>query len=79
MPKGPTQTKLSFDGYSGIRQENLNALFGMAIFTSCASFAIFETPEWRQFFKVLGFTPLARHTLSLTILTECYEKVKSDV
>jgi hypothetical protein len=40
---------------------------------------MFESPEWMEFFKVLGYTPPTRKTLSSTLLDECYQKVKEDV
>ena len=51
----------------------------MAVFTSCSSFNQFETPEWQEFFKALGYTPPNRHTLSSTILDRCYDSTKTQV
>lgn len=36
-------------------------LFAMAVYTSIANFSMFETPEWRAFFKKVQFKPPIRH------------------
>jgi hypothetical protein len=53
FPKPKKQVKLSFEGHAS-KAGRLDHLFGMAIFTSCASFNMFEPPEWEAFFKALG-------------------------
>jgi hypothetical protein len=80
IPRGPLQTKLAFSSQpGGGRQDTLNALFGMAMFTSCTAFSMFNTPEWEAFFNAIGFKVPERHAIANTILDQCYTKVKSDV
>jgi hypothetical protein len=81
LPDEKKQKKLVFQPASGtaFSKEKLDHLWGMAVFTSCASFRQFETSEWMAFFKALGYTPLTRQTLVSTVLDNCYETVKSDV
>ena len=51
----------------------------MAVFTSTASFSMFDTNEWRAFFKALNYEPPKRTHLSSTLLDRCYERVKAQV
>jgi hypothetical protein len=81
LPDDKKQRKLTFHthGSPAPTKHKLNTLFGMAIFTSCSSFRQFETPEWQEFFKALGYTPPHRKTLSSTILDQCYDYTKTQV
>jgi hypothetical protein len=54
-------------------------LFAMAIYTSTANFSIFETPEWKAFFKKVHFKPPIRQQLSSDLLYSTYTNVKEQV
>jgi hypothetical protein len=63
------QTKLAFSTQSGRgRQNTLNALFGMAVFTSYTAFSIFDTLKWGAFFTAVGFKIPNRYIIADTIL-----------
>jgi hypothetical protein len=81
LPDNKKQKKLTFHshGTPASSKHKLDTLFGMAVFTSCSSFHQFETPEWQEFFKALGYTPPNRHTLGSTILDRCYDSTKTQV
>jgi hypothetical protein len=81
LPDNKKQKKLAFhsSGTPASSKHKLDTLFGMAVFTSCSSFHQFETPEWQEFFKALGYTPPHRNTLSSTILDRCYDTTKTQV
>jgi hypothetical protein len=81
LPDNKKQKKLTFHSHDNppSTKHKLDTLFGMAVFTSCSSFNQFETPEWQEFFKALGYTPPHRNTLSSTILDRCYDSTKTQV
>lgn len=54
-------------------------LFALAVYTSTANFALFDTPEWSDFFNKLGFKVPDRHKLSGPLLDAAYNKIKPQV
>ncbi len=49
------------------------------MYTSTANFSLFETPQWKAFFKRLNFTPPTRQRLSGELLKSCYLDIKQQV
>jgi hypothetical protein len=54
-------------------------LFALAIYTLTCSFSTFKTPEWKAFYKKLGFKAPGRKALAGDLLSRCYEKLKATV
>ena len=54
-------------------------LFALAVYTSTANFSMFDTPEWKNFFSSLKYTPPSRQRLSESLLESTYLKVKNQV
>ncbi|KAN0111135.1 hypothetical protein V8E51_007522 [Hyaloscypha variabilis] len=52
-------------------------LFTMVVYTSTANFSIFETPEWKAFFKKVHFKPPTRQDLAGDLLKSAYTNVKN--
>ncbi|KAI1002523.1 hypothetical protein K3495_g5678 [Podosphaera aphanis] len=53
--------------------------FAVALFTSTVGFSQLDTPEWRRFFKILGFELPNRQKSSTTLLNDAYNSVKEKV
>ena len=53
--------------------------FALAIYTSMASFSMFETIEWKAFHHKLGFKAPRQKALVGRLLTKCYDTIKAIV
>lgn len=61
------------------KESTAEELFALAVYTSTASFSLFDTPEWKAFHFKLGFKAPSRKALAGRLLTRCYEKIKAVV
>ena len=57
----------------------IDDLFAKVVYTSIANFSLFETPEWKAFFKTLKYTPPSRFRLSHDLLDSSYDRMKPQV
>jgi hypothetical protein len=51
----------------------------MAVYSSNCPFRMFNSDEWKAFFKVLGYAPSTPDILSIILLDNCYIVVESEV
>jgi hypothetical protein len=69
----------SMTDFFELKDSTAEELFALAVYTSTASFSLFDTPEWKAFYTKLGFTAPHRNVLAGRLLTSCYDKIKAVV
>ena len=75
----PKAINKSITDFFDLEDQSDEQLFALAVYTSTANFSLFETPQWKAFFKRLNFTPLTRQRLSSELLKSCYLDIKQQV
>jgi len=75
----PKAINKSITDFFDLEDQSDEQLFALAVYTSTANFSLFETPQWKAFFKRLNFTPPTRQRLSGELLKSCYLDIKQQV
>ena len=78
-PLSASQKQPAIDEFFTTKDAKAEDLFALVIYTSTASFSIFNIPEWKAFYAKLNFVAPSRKVLLGNLLDKYYNRIKAKV